>query len=110
MYLKNFIYLCVAVGSRQHCIRQLHTKFSDFASRLTPGEAFLLQVLSMFLPSPNQITRVKRNILKSNIHKPKSASTELTGSTGDKEVRNKRSAYYALGRVGNGWFGRERSI
>lgn len=90
MKSKIFDYLCISDGFRQLFITNSVFKFSDLASRLKPVEAFFIYGSSHVLPIPKQIIRVKSNILKSNIHKPKSACYDQTVSTGDKEVRQDR--------------------
>lgn len=61
--------------------------------RIFSVAGFLYPVLPIFFPMPKQIVGLKSNILKSNIQKPKSASPDLTVSTGDKGVKTKGRLY-----------------
>lgn len=64
------------------------TKVLRFTVRL-----FFILGSSRVLSVVNQIVGQKSNALNSNIHKPKSVSSDSTASTNDKEVRQKDWLY-----------------
>lgn len=91
MNLRKSNYLCFVDGQRQQISHKTICKsVSSFNLSGSPREVFFIYGSSHVLSMLGQIVGQKSNILNSNIHKPTSASNDLTASTGDKGVFNRR--------------------
>jgi len=83
--VKKIYYLCSLDGNRQQISSGLNS-LAATAFRCMSGGFFMFGS-SRVLSVVNQIVGQKSNALNSNIHKPKSVSSDPTASTNDKEVR-----------------------
>lgn len=88
--LKDFNYICVLDGQR-HFIAYSKSLSNFFSLSGSSGKVFLFPVLSAFFPAASRLTA--NRMLQTSIYiSQKSASNDLTVSTGDLQEKNKNLA------------------